>query len=370
MMQLERFYRGKRVLITGHTGFKGSWLSFWLIGLGAKVAGYSIDIPTSPSNYEILNLKEEIKHYSGDVRDLPGLQAAMNDFRPQIVFHLAAQPIVRISYDQPVQTIQTNAIGTLHLLECIRQVPSIKTGVIITSDKCYQNQEWPWGYRETDRLGGEDPYSASKGCAELIAYTYCRSFFARSGQCVATTRAGNVIGGGDWAADRIVPDCVRSWSRSESVFIRSPDATRPWQHVLEPLSGYLWLALQLTSGNPAAVGESFNFGPSDSECQPVRELVDSMASFWQGVSWETIPKADQVDSKPEHSLLKLCCDKAYQHLGWQPALDFKDTVRMTAEWYRAFYQNGGSDMARITRRQISEYCDVAGSRGIEWAAGR
>jgi CDP-glucose 4,6-dehydratase len=364
-MRLERFYRDKRVLITGHTGFKGSWLGFWLGKMGAEVAGFAIDIPTSPSNYEILDLGGKIKNYQGDVRDLSALRAAVNDFRPEIVFHLAAQPIVRVSYDKPVETISTNAIGTLHILECIRQVPSVEVGVIITSDKCYHNREWPWGYRESDRLGGRDPYSASKGCAELIAYTYSRSFFGDAQKRVATTRAGNVIGGGDWAQDRIVPDCIRAWTKNECLSIRSPAATRPWQHVLEPLSGYLWLAIQLWENNPKAVGESFNFGPSESEVKPVGDLVAEMARYWKKVGWQSVQGVP--DAKHEHSLLKLCCDKALHHMQWKPVLGFKETVRYTSEWYRIFYETSDADMSEVTRRQIDDYCDRARRLDIAWA---
>jgi CDP-glucose 4,6-dehydratase len=364
-MRLERFYRDKRVLITGHTGFKGSWLGFWLEKMGSEIAGFAIDVPTSPSNYEILALGDKIKNYQGDIRDLSAVRAAVIDFSPEIVFHLAAQPIVRVSYDEPVDTISTNALGTLHILECIRRVPSIEVGVIITSDKCYHNQEWPWGYRESDRLGGRDPYSASKGCAELIAYTYCRSFFGDLKKRVATTRAGNVIGGGDWAQDRIVPDCIRAWTKNEILAIRSPAATRPWQHVLEPLSGYLWLAMNLWENNPKAVGQSFNFGPADSEVKPVGDLVSEMARYWKDVRWQSVQNAS--DAKHEHSLLKLCCDKALHHLNWQPILDFEKTVRYTSEWYRIFHEGSDADMAEVTRRQIKDYCDRARRQNIAWA---
>ncbi|MCK4830018.1 CDP-glucose 4,6-dehydratase, partial [bacterium] len=238
------YYNKRRVLVIGHTGFKGSWLCAWLLQLGAEICGFSVNVPTKPSNFEILNLKGKIQHIEGDVRNRTQLLVAMKEFQPDIVFHLAAQSLVRRSYSNPAITFETNTLGTMNVLECMRQCQSIQAGVIITSDKCYRNVEWEWGYRENDFLGGEDPYSASKGCAELIIYSYMKSFF-QNGPMVASARAGNVIGGGDWAEDRIVADAIKAWSQGKSVIIRSPNATRPWQHVLEPTFGYLLLAKAL-----------------------------------------------------------------------------------------------------------------------------
>ena len=270
-------YEGRRVFVTGHTGFKGSWLTAWLLQMGAEVAGFSDAVPTAPSHFDVIGLGGRIRDYRGDVRDRKALVEAMREFKPEIVFHLAAQALVRASYDNPADTIEVNAMGTLNVLEAVRVTPSVEAVVSITSDKAYRNDEWVWGYRETDHLGGYDPYSASKGCAEIIAHSYFKSFFGDpvNAPYCATTRAGNVIGGGDWAADRIVPDCARAWSEGREVEIRSPHATRPWQHVLEPLSGYLWLGAKLFAAHRDAVkagkgdgchegfrldGEAFNFG--------------------------------------------------------------------------------------------------------------
>lgn len=357
-------YSGTRVLVTGHTGFKGSWLSAWLLKLGASVGGFSNSVPTSPSNYEVLNLRNDIENFQGDVRNRPQLTAAIREFKPEIIFHLAAQSLVRVSYEDPVSTFETNAIGTMNVLECVRAQNSIKACVLITSDKCYQNVGWMWGYRENDVLGGEDPYSASKGCAEIIAHSYMKSYFPREGKgsLVTTTRAGNVIGGGDWAADRIVPDCIRAWSKGETVTIRSPGATRPWQHVLEPLGGYLWLGAQLLEGKRRFSGESFNFGPQATVNQSVEKLIKELAQFWGNAAYLI---QETPFSGKEASLLKLSCDKALGMLGWSAVLSFDDTLRFTAEWYRAFYGNG-SLMNEITNRQIDDYCALALAAQQEW----
>src|SRR5437867_3482224 len=258
-LMFSNVYAGRRVLVTGHTGFKGSWLCTWLLELGADIAGYSLDIPTNPSNFEILALSQRLRHYQGDVRDREQLGRVFDEFRPEIVFHLAAQSPVRRSYCDPVTTFETNAIGTMNVLECMRQRAGVGVGVIITSDKCYRNVDWTWGYRENDALGGADPYSGSKGCAELITYSYVRSFFSgrQGAAAIATARGGNVIGGGDWTEDGLVPDCVRAWSKGDAAVIRHPEATRPWQHVLDALSGYLWLGSQLWCRNPQVVGEAY-----------------------------------------------------------------------------------------------------------------
>ena len=357
-------YKEKKVFITGHTGFKGSWLSAWLLKLGAEVYGFSIDIPTSPSNFEVLDLKNRIEHVQGDVRNRDQVLYTMQAFQPDIVFHLAAQSLVYKSYDDPATTFETNVLGTLNVLECIRQCPSVEAGVIITSDKCYRNLEWTWGYRENDVLGGEDPYSASKGCAELIIYSYINSFF-REGPGVASTRAGNVIGGGDWAEHRIVPDAVRSWSRGEAVVIRNPGATRPWQHVLEPLSGYLWLGVKLLEKEAKTVGQSFNFGPGASANQTVEQLVSRMAKHWPGADW----KVDQpdVNNQKESTLLKLCCDKALNLLNWKAILSLEETTAMTIDWYRTYYRQGKDHIHSLPNRQIDEYSSKASAEGLPWA---
>ena len=359
-----RLFHNKTALITGHTGFKGSWLCAWLLDLGATVAGFSVDIPTEPSHFEALGLSAQIEHFQGDVRNKSSLDEAMNQFRPDIVFHLAAQSLVRKSYENPVLTFETNSMGTLNFLDCLRNQPSVIATILITSDKCYENVEWLWGYRENDSLGGKDPYSASKACAEIISRVYMESFFKEKGPSVATTRAGNVIGGGDWALDRIVPDCVRAWSKDEKVLIRNPSATRPWQHVLEPLSGYLVLGQKLFQGNPEVKSQSFNFGPPAKVNQSVGELITGMAQYWQGAEWKF---EQEVDSgKPESTLLKLNCDKALQILQWSAVLDFSETIRMTGKWYQTFYNQGPNSITATTRRQIEEYTEKAARLNLAW----
>ncbi len=358
-------YEGKRVLVTGHTGFKGSWLSHWLIELGAKVAGYSLFLPSTPCNFEILKLSQRLHHTVGDVRDLPSVLKVFSDFQPHIVFHLAAQAIVRKSYDDPKLTFDTNLGGTINVLEAIRQTPSVKSAVIITSDKCYENMEWEYGYRETDQLGGKDPYSASKACAEIAISSYVRSFFLNGDQQkIASTRAGNVIGGGDWAMDRIVPDCIRSWAKGETVIVRSPEATRPWQHVLEPLSGYLWLGSKLLSSSEGLSGEAFNFGPSPEVTQSVADLIEEMKKIWPEGRWKNA--SDSTVHKKEAGLLKLSCDKALRHLSWKATLSYEETVRLTTEWYLRFYKEK-KDMVSFTTEQISDYKHLARERNLPWA---
>jgi CDP-glucose 4,6-dehydratase len=359
-------YAGRRVLVTGHTGFKGSWLCAWLLELGAQVAGYSLNIPTVPSNFEAIGLRERLAHFEGDVRDLDNLNRVMEAFEPEMVFHLAAQSLVRRSFAEPVLTFETNAVGTLNVLECLRRQPRVRVGVIITSDKCYYNKEWTWGYRENDILGGTDPYSASKACAENIFTAYARSYFRHTqGPRVATTRAGNVIGGGDWAPDRIVPDCIRAWSDGRAALIRSPEATRPWQHVLEPLSGYLWLGSCLWQEDPLLPGESFNFGPAVDVNQSVKDVVSTMAGLWPGAQWEVEPQAP--GEPKESTLLKLCCDKALNLLRWLPTLSFSEMIDLTATWYRSYYTGGGGHLYDMTVRQIKEYIDKAVVKQQPWA---
>ena len=360
------FYRGKRVLVTGHTGFKGSWLCLWLLELGASVAGFSLYLPSHPCNFEAINLKKRIAHYKGDIRNVEELKKVFDEFKPQIVFHLAAQSIVRRSYDEPKLTFDTNLGGTVNILECIRTYPFVRAAIIITSDKCYRNVEWEWGYRENDILGGDDPYSASKACAEIACRAYIKSYFNKEdAPKIATTRAGNVIGGGDWAKDRIIPDCVRAWSKGGKAIIRKPEATRPWQHVLEPLSGYLWLGANLINNPDNIAGEAFNFGPDNKVIKSVRELVNLFLKFWGNGSWEHGPLEQE---KRESTLLKLCCDKALHRLGWHSILSFDETVRLTAEWYKNYY-NKKSDIYKFSCSQIDFYVKKAIEQKMPWAIG-
>ena len=360
----EDYYNKKRVLVTGHTGFKGSWLCSWLLQLGAEVCGFSVNVPTKPSNFEILDLKDRIRHIEGDVCKRAQLLDAIKNFKPDIVFHLAAQSLVRKSYLDPAITFETNTLGTMNVLECMRQCPSIQAGVIITSDKCYRNVEWSWGYRENDVLGGEDPYSASKGCAELIVYSYVKSFF-QNGPEIASTRSGNVIGGGDWAMDRIVVDAVKAWSEGKSAIVRNLKATRPWQHVLEPLSGYLWLGAELCKEDSAVAGQAFNLGPSALANKSVEQLISEMVKYWPGGKW----KANQVDvsNQKEATLLKLCCDKALNLLNWKTILSFEETAALTIEWYKDYYKKGKDQMLNLTNCQIDEYSSKAKEEGLLWA---
>lgn len=357
-------FKAGKVLVTGHTGFKGSWLCAWLLSLDAEVTGYSFDVPTQPANFEILALARRMDHVQGDVRNKTSLQKTLKKIQPEIVFHLAAQSLVRKSYIDPVLTIETNTLGTLNLLDCLRAQSSVQAVVLITSDKCYENAEWLWGYRENDRLGGKDPYSASKACAELITSAYMESFFKEMGPNIATARAGNVIGGGDWASDRIVPDCVRAWSGGKPVVIRNPLATRPWQHVLEPLSGYLTLGQKLYQDSDEVKNQAFNFGPQAKLNQTVAGLIAEMVQNWPGAEYKIQQATDSL--KRESTLLKLNCDKALQLLLWNPVLNFKETVSMTGQWYQAFYDKGPSSAAEITSRQIQEYLEKAEKLNLIW----
>ncbi|MFN7684427.1 MAG: CDP-glucose 4,6-dehydratase [Oligoflexia bacterium] len=350
------FYRGKRVLVTGHTGFKGAWLSEWLLALGAEVAGFSDQIPTQPSLFEVLGLGKRLRDFRGDVRDLGALGRSFAEFRPEVVFHLAAQPLVRLSYEDPVGTIATNVVGTANLLECVRKSPSVGLVVNITSDKCYENREWAYSYRENDPMGGYDPYSASKGCAELIFSSFARSFFASLGQgpVVVTARAGNVIGGGDWARDRIVVDCVKAWGAGKPVILRNPHATRPWQHVLDCLSGYLTLGARARTEPARLNGEGFNFGPAHGHGATVMELVSELAANWRGAQWEVA--ADLSGQPHEAKFLRLNCDKAAQVLGWRPRWDMHRAAQATSEWYELFYRAGASaSLLELTRSQIRAF---------------
>lgn len=359
-------YRNKKVLVTGNTGFKGTWLCTWLISLGADVYGISKDIPTNPSMFEELGLADKITHYTEDVRNFKGVNEIINAVKPDFIFHLAAQPIVSTSYNDPLDTISSNVMGTANILEVLRNYENPCTAVIITSDKCYDNVEWIYGYKETDALGGKDIYSGSKGAAEIIFKSYYHSFFKKEDGLVqiATARAGNVIGGGDWALDRIIPDCMRSWSEGKVVEIRSPKATRPWQHVLEPLSGYLQLGQQLFN-NHSLNGESFNFGPQAEYSHTVKEVLEDMSIRWH---FDDSKKAYKVTGDVkfyEAGLLKLNCDKALFHFRWKPTLDYQTLLEYTSDWYYEFYKKK-QDMFTYTKCQIEDYINLAEKGKIEW----
>jgi CDP-glucose 4,6-dehydratase len=362
---LEQF-KNKTVLITGHTGFKGTWLSIWLNKLGAKVVGVSIGLPSDPSHFQYASCSELVEDRRVDIRDGKALNGVITDIQPDFVFHLAAQALVRQSYNDPIETWQTNVMGTLNLLEALRNLNKECVAVIITSDKCYENVEWVWGYRETDALGGPDPYSASKGAAELAIRSHIKSYFSNenSNVRIASARAGNVIGGGDWAADRIIPDCVRAWSRNDVVELRHPYSTRPWQHVLEPLSGYLCLAVALRQNN-SLHGESFNFGPQAQQNYSVLELVKEMSLCWEKVRWKDVSQIN-VDNHYESGLLKLNCDKALHLLQWRAVMKFTKTVEMTAQWYKEFYEHN-DEIAFTTLSQIQDYTLLAKKQGLIWA---
>lgn len=360
-------YRGKKVLVTGHTGFKGSWLVTWLLRMGAKVAGLSRDIPTNPSMFEVLNLADRISHHVADVRDLEKVKHIIALEKPDFVIHLAAQAIVSTSYKNPVETLQTNILGTMNVLEALRDVSYPCVAVVITSDKCYDNVEWDWGYRENDRLGGRDIYSGSKGAAELVIRSYIASFFEAAGKTVriGVGRAGNVIGGGDWARDRIVADCMRAWSDGKPVEIRSPSATRPWQHVLEPLSGYLTLGAALAQ-SPVLHGEAFNFGPRAEQNHTVLELLRDLARAWGETTHDAVTVTGNVPFH-EAGLLKLNCDKALIRLKWEPNLRYQETVRFVGDWYAAFYKKK-TDMFALTQEQIATYENFGRERSLVWMA--
>ena len=348
------FWRGKRVFMTGHTGFKGSWLSLWLQQLGAEVTGYALKPPTNPSLFEVAKVERGMRSIIADIRDAEALAKAMREARPEIVIHMAAQPLVRYSYEAPVETYATNVMGTVHLLEAVRQTDTVRAVVIVTSDKCYENKEWPWGYRENEPMGGYDPYSNSKGCAELVTAAYRNSYFnpakhSEHGVAIASGRAGNVIGGGDWAADRLIPDILRAIEAGQPVNIRSPHAIRPWQHVLEPLSGYLKLAEKLFTDGPA-YAEGWNFGPADEDAKPVQWIVERLTQSWgEGASWE-------LDTNPqphEAHYLKLDCSKAKAKLAWYPRWQLSATLAGIVEWHKAMLNR--ADMKAFTCGQISQY---------------
>ena len=360
-------YKNKKVLVTGNTGFKGSWLTLWLLKLGARVYGISKDIPTEPSMFEELGLMKKIVHYEKDVRDLESVKNIIEEIKPDFLFHLAAQTVVSVSYSDPIETISTNVMGTTNVLEALKESNHNCVGIIITSDKCYDNVEWVWGYKETDALGGKDLYSGSKGAAEMIFKSYFHSFFKNDDPNikVSTTRAGNVIGGGDWAKDRIVPDCMRAWSKNEIVEIRSPNATRPWQHVLEPLSGYLALGQQLYIGKKLS-GESFNFGPLSQFSHTVEELLRDLSKCWNIIDLSKAYKATNDVKFYEAGLLKLNCDKALFHLKWLPTLSYEQLIEFTGTWYFNFYKDQ-INMLYYTLNQIDKYEQIASDNELQWS---
>jgi CDP-glucose 4,6-dehydratase len=344
------FFRGKRVFLTGHTGFKGTWLTFLLKELGAEVMGFALAPEPGPSHFMLLGMEDKINHVVGDVRDAAHVNDAMQSFQPDIVFHLAAQALVKKSYEDPTITFDTNVMGSVNLLDAVRQCSTVRSLVYITSDKCYENVEWVWGYRENDQLGGHDPYSASKAAAEILFSAYSRSFFtSRPSLGAATARAGNVIGGGDWATDRIVPDCIRAIENKLPIKLRNPNATRPWQHVLEPLSGYMMLATKLYE-EPKRYGGSWNFGPSTSEVRTVHDVAKSIV---QTLGQGNIEIVGSQDQHHEARLLQLNCDKAHQDLGWYSRWGVEKTFSTTAEWYKGVM--AGGDVESISRAQLQDF---------------
>jgi CDP-glucose 4,6-dehydratase len=366
-VSFDNIFLNKTVIVTGNTGFKGAWLTVWLLKLGAKIIGISKDVPTEPSIFKSLNLEAKIKHYQNDIRDIDTLRKIFKDEHPDFVFHLAAQPIVSKSYQDPIDTITCNVVGTANVLESLRSLEKPCSAIIITSDKCYDNVEWTWGYRENDSLGGKDPYSASKGAAELMVKTYFHSFFSKPDSLVKiiSVRAGNVIGGGDWAANRIVPDCIKAWVEGKPVEIRNPQATRPWQHVLEPLSGYLLGAQMLSQFPEKYHGEAYNFGPDADQSHTVYQLLEKISSHW---NFNALKEHFIINSNQhfhEAGLLKLNCDKALHHFNWKPVFDFEDSTEFTSVWYREFY-NSNPELYAFTVNQIDRYTESASTKNLAW----
>jgi CDP-glucose 4,6-dehydratase len=347
MEDMVSFWNNKKVLITGHTGFKGSWLSLWLQHLGAKVTGISLDPPTSPSIYQQAQIATGMTSLRQDIRDGEALKKRIQQHQPEIVFHLAAQPLVRYSYKKPVETYETNVMGTLHLLEAIRSIETVQATVLITTDKCYLNREWHWGYREIDPMGGHDPYSSSKGATELLIASYRESYLPN----IASVRAGNVIGGGDWAEDRLIPDIIRAFQQNRSVEIRNPQAIRPWQHVLEPLAGYMQLA-ELLIINPRKYSQAWNFGPNEEGAKPVQWIVEEMAKQWgNNASW----KIDPADHPHEANYLKLDCSKAHAELDWYPKWNLQTALQKIVAWHQVEIEN--NNMRQYTLSQIQSYME-------------
>lgn len=355
-------YKNRVVLITGHTGFKGSWLSLWLQFLGAKVVGYSLDPPSEPNHYSLLKLK--IASIKGDVRDKKKLLNVIEDYKPEIIFHLAAQPLVRYSYINPYETFDVNVMGTLNLFECSKKAGSIKAIINVTSDKCYENKEWFWGYRENEPLGGHDPYSASKACAEILTASYRRSFFnldkydKEHKTLLASVRAGNVIGGGDWGEDRLIPDLVKVVQKKEKTIIRNPNAIRPWQYVLEPLSGYLLLGQYLLEGKKE-YADAWNFGPNESDCKNVEYVVSNAKKIWRKINYHLSNKKNDFH---EAMFLKLDCNKAKTLLSWTPVLDFEKALELTISWYRDYYEKGKIN----SKNDLLKYIELAKKNNAVW----
>jgi CDP-glucose 4,6-dehydratase len=364
-MSFNEFYKGKTVLVTGHTGFKGSWLSVWLRELGANVIGYSLDPINDKDNYVLSELGDKITDIRGDIKDFNKLTQVFKDYKPEIVFHMAAQPLVRLSYDIPRQTFEDNVMGTVNVLECVRHTDSVQVCVNITSDKCYDNKEWIWGYKETDAMGGYDPYSASKGCSELVVNSYINSFFNTESytthkKAIVSVRAGNVIGGGDWSIDRIIPDCIRALEENRPINVRSPKAVRPWQHVLEPLSGYLYIGSKVST-NPSKYSGGWNFGPNNESIITVEEMVKHLLNNFNGGSWIDSSLPNQLH---EAKLLNLDCSKAYFLLGWKPTLGIVQAINLTADWYKR-YSTG--NVYNLCTEQIQHYTNIAVEVNNDWA---
>lgn len=358
------FWRGKKVFLTGHTGFKGSWLALWLHMLGAEVSGYSLEPNTSPNLYSTLGIAERI-HSSviGDIRDFDNLKKQIFSVKPEIVFHLAAQPLVRQSYVNPIETYSTNVMGTLYVLEAIKCIDSVRATVIVTTDKCYENREWEWGYRENEPMGGRDPYSSSKGCAELLTAAYRHSYFplasyATHRHAIASARAGNVIGGGDWSSDRLIPDAIKAFESGSSLLIRNPSAIRPWQHVLEPLSGYLLLGKGLFENGPL-YASGWNFGPKDDDARSVSEVVELLISAWGSPAcWNQ----DVAEHPHEANFLKLDCSKSKQYLNWSPKWNLEQAISKISEWHSAF--KAGRDMYSLSTEHINEYMQAPATKNF------
>jgi len=370
----DRTFEGTTVLVTGHTGFKGSWLCLWLEAMGARVVGYSLEPPSTPSNFELSRVADSTVDVRGDVRDLEHLESTISEHRPEIVFHLAAQSIVLDSYQDPKETFDVNVGGTVNVLEAVRATESVKAVVCVTSDKCYENREWDWGYREIDRLGGHDPYSTSKAMAELAAASYRKSFFSGARPqdrrvAVASVRAGNVIGGGDWANYRLLPDCARAFMAGQPLQLRNPSFRRPWQHVLEPLSGYMWLGAQLLGDRASHFAEAWNFGPRPGQAIPAEAVVQAAMDGWGGGTYTT----GTAQTEKETKLLRLDWTKAATRLDWQPAYDVAEAIATTMTWYRDYSdrvaQDGEPDMSETCRTQIEAYSERARSLGVKWAGG-